>query len=384
MNILQTGKSIVRRAVLPRPARSGLRWPASGPLVIAGMFRTGNGLGRAALSCLEALKAEGYAPRAADLSAAFNQVDLDEAVTLTPFEKQSSGTLVIFANPPELERALMALGLRRWDHWRIIGAWSWEFATAPESWARQARFVSEIWAPSQFVAGGFEARYDRPVLTVPHHIRAPLAPSPDTDSPARPVRILSIADGRSSLERKNTLASVEIFRAGLPAPFPAELTIKCRNLDIAPGPARALREAARADARIRLVEGTLSHLEQERLLDRCDILLSPHRSEGFGVHLAEAMARGKCVIATGWSGNLQFMTQDCAVLLPYRLVPVHDPAGVYTAMPGAVWAEPDFDAGVAALADLASDPAKRQRLGSAARLAILQKLGTGPYRAALG
>ncbi len=383
MSILQAGKSLVRSLILPRPGAYSETRRESGPLIIAGMFRTGNGLGRAARSCFEALKAEGYAPRAADLSAAFNQVDLSEAVPLGPFVKRAPGTLIIFANPPEIERALMSLGLRRWDRWRIIGAWSWEFAVAPASWARQAQFVSEIWAPSQFVADGFEAQYDRPVFTVPHFIPAEVAKPGPADC-GRPLSILTLADGRSSLERKNVLASVRIFRAALPAPFAAELIVKCRNLDVAPAYARALREAALADPRIRIIGATLNHQDQESLLDACDILLSPHRSEGFGVHLAEAMTRGKCVIATGWSGNLQFMSQECAALLPYSLVPLDDPAGVYPQMRGALWAEPDLEAGARALAELAGDAGKRSRMGAAARAAIAERLGTKPYRQALG
>lgn len=374
----------MRNLILPRPgAHTGSR-RESGPLIIAGMFRTGNGLGRAARSCFEALAAEGYAPRAADLSAAFNQVDLREAVTLERFVKRAPGTLIIFANPPEIERALMSLGLRRWDRWRIIGAWSWEFAVAPASWARQAEFVSEIWAPSQFVAGGFETQYDRPVVTVPHFI--PVAATAGDGAPISgdPLTVLTVADARSSLERKNVLAAVRIFQDALPASFPAELIIKCRNLDLAPDYGQALHLSALEDTRIRLVAGTLSHLEQEQLLDRCDILLSPHRSEGFGVHLAEAMARGKCVIATGWSGNLQFMSQECAALLPYSLVPVDDPTGVYPQMRGTVWAEPDLEAGARALAELAEDAGKRSRMGAAARAAIAERLGTKAYRQALG
>lgn len=382
MRILQAGKSLVRSLILTRPSTLTAAGREGGPLIIAGMFRTGNGIGRAARSCFEALAAEGYAPRAADLSAAFNQVDLEETVPLVRFEKRAPGTLIVFANPPEIERALMSLGLWRWDRWRIIGAWSWEFAVAPASWARQAQFVSEIWAPSQFVADGFEAQYSRPVYNVPHFIPV-AAPQPVPVDPGRPLSILTVADGRSSLERKNILASVRIFQLALPAPFAAELVVKCRNLEVAPGYARALREAARADRRIRLIEGTLSQRDQDRLLERCDILLSPHRSEGFGVHLAEAMARGKCVIATGWSGNLQFMSPDCAALLPYSLVPLEDPAGIYPALEGALWAEPDLDAGAEALADLANDPGKRQRLGAAARAAIAERLGTTPYRRAL-
>lgn len=197
----------------------------------------------------------------------------------------------------------MVPGLRSRDRWRFIGAWSWEFATSPETSARQARYVSEIRAPSLFVAGGFKAQYDRPVLNLPHHVPVAATCLANAEPADRPLRVLALEDGRSSHERKNILSCVQIFQDALPAPFPAELVIKCRNLDIAPAYLEALRGVVRGDARIRLVHATLGHAELARLLDQCGILLSPHRSEGFRVHLAEAMARGKCVIATGWCGT---------------------------------------------------------------------------------
>lgn len=384
MTLLPAAKTLARRLILPRPALPGPRAPQTGLVVVAGMFRTGSGLGRAALSCFEALEAEGYSPRAVDLSAAFNQVDTDETVPCSEMSPASSGTVIIFANPPELERALMTLGLRRWHNWRIIGAWSWEFATAPAAWAQHERYVSEIWAPSAFVAEGFSAAYNRPVHNVPHFIQV-LPPSSDPAATTyRPLSVLALADGRSSLERKNILASVRIFKEALPPPFPAELVIKCRNLQVAPRHADALREQIKGDSRIRLIDVTLNHKDQSALVDQCDILLSPHRCEGFGVHLAEAMARGKCVIATGWSGNLEFMWEENAALIPYTLVPVADAAGIYPEMPGAVWAEPDIAAAVAALADLAQNPEKRRRMGAAARTAVARRLSPEAYRLALG
>ena len=70
-------------------------------------------------------------------------------------------------------------------------------------------------------------------------------------------------------------------------------------------------------------------------------MLSLHRSEGFGLVPAEAMLLGRAVVATGWSGNMDFMDADSAALVGYRLVPARDPRGVFEA-PGADWAEPDL------------------------------------------
>ncbi len=378
---VEQGKAAVRSMILPRPQRRGGLPIPDEPLIIAGMFRTGNGLGRAARGCYHALKAEGLDPVAVDLSALFNQVELPPAVPLGHIGSRRHGTLILFANPPEVERALMGLGLRRWQDWRIIGAWAWELPVAPPEWARQTQLVSEIWAPSQFVSDAFAAAYDRPVQTVPHHISA--TQRTISERAEGPLNILTLADARSSLERKNPLAAIRMFQAAFPERASAHLTVKCRNLDLFPDYARSLNDYAQADPRISLMDATLCDDSLNRLYADSDIVLSTHRSEGFGVHLAEAMAAGKCVVATGWSGNLEFMSDDSAVLLPYRLMPVRDSTGIYSPLGGAEWAETDFDAGVSALRQLAADPARRKGLGERARQSVAQRLSPAASRQAL-
>lgn len=376
---LRTSLVQLRDLALPRPSTGP--WPeeADIPLVVAGMFRTGSGLGRAAQRCYEALTLEGRSPIAVDLSERFNQSDLEPRIALEPFPLAKAGTIILIVNPPELPLALRALGLRRWHRWRIIGAWVWEHPVAPESWKPAEKLVSEIWAPSTFVAEAFRRRFDRPVKVVPHYTPVPAVPS-RADGP---LRVLALADARSSLERKNPLAAIRMFRAAFGPETSAELVIKCRNLDLYPDYASEVATAIDSDPRITLKTETLSEADQARLLHSCDVLLSPHRAEGFGVPLAEAMALGKHVIATGWSGNLEFMDRSNSALLPYSLVPVSDRTGVYATVSGAVWAEPNFDAGVAALRAAAS-PGGRDAFRESGPAAITARLGTGAYVDALG
>jgi glycosyltransferase involved in cell wall biosynthesis len=350
--------------------------PEGAPLVVAGMFRTGSGVGRAALSCHEALQREGFCPVAVDLSARFNQEDLKTHVPLAPFPGGAQGTLILVANPPEVPAALKALGLRRWHNWRIIGSWVWELPVAPEAWRTAEKFVSEIWVPSRFVAQAFVGRFDRPVKIVPH-----FTPLPTSTPPASigTLRVLTLADARSSLERKNPLGAVRMFKAAFGDAPQAELTIKCRNLDLYPDYAAQLLQSIGSDPRIHLIRETLQAHAQAELLQACDVLLSPHRAEGFGVPLAEAMALGKYVIATGWSGNLDFMDSSCAVLLPSKLIPAVDRTGVYAPIQGAVWAEPDFEAGVEALRAAASTPERRHAFRAAGPAAVAARLGSRAY-----
>ncbi|MFN7057133.1 glycosyltransferase, partial [Hyphomonas sp.] len=304
---------------------------------------------------------------------------------LSTITQRDRGTLIMFANPPEMERALAGLGLRRWHKWRIIGAWSWELTAPPRHWARQTRYVSEVWAPSQFVADSFSSKFDCPVRVVPHFV--PVSPLPPSASAApsedRPLRILTLADARSSLERKNPAAALRMFRAAFPNDQSAEFVFKCRNLSLFEGYAKELHEAAAGDSRITILDQTLTDQDQAALLDRADVILSPHRSEGFGVHLAEAMARGKSVVATGWSGNLEFMSEEGSVLLPYELQPVRDSTGVYRPGEGTLWAEADFEAGVEALRGLAASPDRRAKFAITGPQTIARRLSSGIYHDAV-
>ena len=350
------------------------------------MFQTANGIGRAALSCYHALRAEGFDPLAVDLSALFNQIDMTSQVSLTEMPSHDNGTLILFANAPETERALLGLGLRRWHRWRIIGAWAWELTAPPDDWVRQTRFLSEIWAPSQFVQKAFQQRFSLPVQNVPHylpaHRHATAWPSPARRGD-KVLRFLTIGDGHSSFHRKNLLATMKMFMKAFPDDEPVHLTVKCRNLSFYRQYEAEVMSLASADNRVSVIDRTFSEEEQTHLLWNSDILVSSHRSEGFGIHLAEAMAAGRTTVATGWSGNLEFMTKRNSVLLPYVLTPVNDPSGIYRSLPNAHWADVDIDAGVRSLRDLFASPRRRNELASNAQRDIPISLRSRPYAVAL-
>jgi len=106
-----------------------------------------------------------------------------------------------------------------------------------------------------------------------------------------------------------------------------------------------------------------------------DCYVSLHRAEGYGLTLAEAMAAGRPVIGTAYSGNLEFMTADTSVLIPYELVPV--PFGCDPYPPTAVWADPDIEVAAQSMRTMASDPAAARALGARARAHIASRHAAG-------
>jgi glycosyltransferase involved in cell wall biosynthesis len=172
-------------------------------------------------------------------------------------------------------------------------------------------------------------------------------------------------DFDSFVARKNPRACIEAFQLAF-APHRREvaLVIKMLHAQRHPQALRALRELARADRRILLLDVSLSRDESYGLLSVCDVYLSLHRAEGFGLGMAEAMRLGKPVVATAYSGNLAFMRPDNACLVDYQLVPVGE--GEYPHGVGQYWAQPDLAHAARLMQQLMDNADLRERLGARA------------------
>lgn len=294
--------------------------------------------------------------------------------------------LALHVSAPLLPLAMMRLGRDMLRHRPIIGYWAWELPMVPPEWRAGLKFVHEIWAPSTFTATALGALFPARVRVVPHPLAiTPMSAEPDRRGfglPPDVIIVLVSFNLASSFERKNPLAAIAAFRAAFGERNDRLLVIKVGFADHFPADLARLREAIGTARNIRLDTATLSPQRSRSLTATADIVLSLHRSEGFGLVPAEAMLLGKPVIATGWSGNMDFMDATCAVPIGYRLVPVRDSRGVYD-VPGAVWAEADPDEAVAQLLRLADDSALRAELGARARATVLARLTTAPLADAL-
>lgn len=353
---------------------------------MAGELTRASGLGEGARLMLLALKRLGVPCWSLDIGHLL-PAHRDDLPALVPVEPPAGAAIVLHVNAPLLPMVLLRLPRKLTQQHRIIGYWAWELPAVPAGWRVGARFVHEAWVPSGFTAAAVESVLPGQVRIVPAAIAAvPPAPARLDRAafglPPEAVVVLTSFNLASSLVRKNPLAAVAAFRAAFGARPDRVLVLKLGNPGHFPLDFARVRSAVAGAPNIRLETRTLSTAESHALIAAADIVFSLHRSEGLGLVLAEAMLLGKPVVATGWSGNMEFMDETNSVPVPYRLIPAHDPRGVYE-LPGAMWAEPDIGAASAVLTRLADDLALREALGARAKAAATTKLGLTPLAAAV-
>jgi hypothetical protein len=132
------------------------------------------------------------------------------------------------------------------------------------------------------------------------------------------------------------------------------LLVKTVNGDSKPMDLEMVRLAASGRTDISVMDAKMPSGHLGALMAAADCYVSLHRSEGFGLTMAESMILGKPVIATGYSGNLDFMTEQNSFLVPYSWASV--PKGAEPYPEGARWADPDLDAAASLMRNVFESP----------------------------
>ncbi len=223
---------------------------------------------------------------------------------------------------------------------RNIGVWPWEARPFPERYRKSFRYVDEVWAPSNYVRDIIAELSPVPVFTVPHAITAPAVPP--EPPPAWPFTFMFTFDFGSFMIRKNPLNLVRAYRLAFPEPGNTALVLKTVD-----GHKRQHDEAAISGAiadrpDITLINAMLPAHQRDALLASCHCYVSLHRSEGFGLTVAEAMLFGKPIICTNYSGTTDFATPETAFLVGgYERKVGLGGRGYYPA--DSVWFEPSIE-----------------------------------------
>jgi glycosyltransferase involved in cell wall biosynthesis len=276
---------------------------------------------------------------------------------------------LIFVNPDHWDDALEKIyrdGNRR-DRY-VIGYWFWELERFPAAWLPMLDRVDEIMVSSGFVERALRGVTDKPITRVP----LPVVPGEDSglkrhhfDLDEHSYVYFCSFDFNSSIARKNPFAVIKAFCLAFPrGDEKVSLLIKSFNGHRDVVLLMRLAAAAGSDHRIILRDDMLERADLQALHRCVDVHVSLHRSEGFGLGMAEAMCMGKPVVATSYSGNMEYMTPDNSCLVDFDLVPVRE--GEYQHGDGQYWAEPDPAHAAQHMRKLYEDRAFGARIGARA------------------
>lgn len=338
---------------------------------LIGYLRTQNGVGQSARNAVAALQAAAI-PFSLHNLRSLGLREGDDSLTIDTGDSTDYGinlyvvnadqTIVVAAEAAELRKS------RRYN----VATWVWELSSLPRVWSSAFSAYDEIWAPSSYCQAAIAARSPIPVVHMPYVVTLPepsLLSRSDFGISADRFVFLSIFDMRSVFERKNPLAVISAFSRAFRPEDNCELVIKINHAEAAPAKMDLLRSAA-AGKPIRLLCDTFPYPDVVALMESSDCVVSLHRAEGFGFVMAEAMLLGKPVIATGYSGNVDFTLSSNSFLVGYTLCPVGPDCQPYD--PEALWANPSEEDAAAQMRLVYSNEALRRERAAAGRRFIQQ------------
>nr|MEA2799507.1 hypothetical protein [Phenylobacterium sp.] len=345
----------------------------SADVTIVGYPFQPTGMAEHARSTFRAFQAVGVTPRLLDVADANRGFDPDLERDFAPHlvTTLGAGVNLFGVNGDEAERVIDKVGEAAFAGAYNIAYPAWELAGYPKDWAKVLNRFDEIWAPSAFVQHALQDAVSRPVHRMPLPVDLKLSSflgRRHFGIPEEAFVVLFFFDFASFADRKNPDAVLEAFER-LAARRPdagLHCVIKSRGgRDAHAAQAELEIRLAALGPRAQAIYGDLSDNEIKNLIRVSDVFVSLHRSEGFGRGMAEAMALGRPAVATGYSGNLDFMVPGTGLLVDYDLVPVAP--GAYPRGEGQVWAEASPEHASRLIEQLLDDPAEARAMGRRAR-----------------
>lgn len=359
-------------ASMPRPAAV----PQKG-INIIGDLMSDNGLGEVARSMVKLLSVN-------HIPVAYDELILDpvgRTTRLNPIQRGRVNDInLLHINAPFLINLMQKEFASRLAGKYNIGYWFYELPDFPPDWSQAGEYLDEIWVATTFVKDAIQKSIKTPVFVIPTPIHVPADIQPNRrrfNLPEDKFTFLFSFNPESSAGRKNPFGLLEAYRRAFEnSDNRPMLVLKIQFLDKFPDLAREIRKRCRALG-VHLIEENLSRDEMYTLISSCDCYISLHRSEGWGLGMAEAMAMGKPVIGTGWSGNVDFMTHDNSYLVDYALVPVkaehHELQETYTQVfrpDTSHWADPDLNHAAQLMQYVVEHPDEAREVGRRAAKSI--------------
>lgn len=347
--------------------------PTPAPLGVdlAGYLDATVGVGEAARHVGAALEAAGVA--VAPVTLASRDVPRDVAEMPPSGHGRGHPVTVVCANPEGMVGAHNELGAASFAERHVVGFWWWEVAAVPQRWLRAFDLVDEVWVGSRFVADVLAAVAPVPVVAMPMPVPDPHAAPVGRDALGLPDGFAFgfVFDYASVVARKNPLGLIAAFARAFPEAAGPALVLKTVGGERHPVAHAEVLNAAARHPRITVIDRHLPTAEKNAVIRELDCYVSLHRSEGFGLTIAEAMLLGTPVIVTDYGGSRDLATAFNALLVDHRPVSIglgHDP---YPA--AGEWAEPDLDHAAALMREVHADPSAARQRAARARTDVLAR-----------
>ena len=345
--------------------------PAPVDVQIIGLLRRRIGLGESGRRMVAALRMTGLSVNAVD----YNIGRTNEAVPIQDIldRPQPARLNILHLNAEEIPSAYAYLP-DVFSRSKTVAFPYWELNRPSAVHRLGLELVDEVWVASRFlgeVFGGDErdavcmgmACGDREPATRAQGLafRRHYGISNET------FVFLTVSDALSWVQRKNPLGVIEAFQAAFTGGERVSLIVKTHHLQGPLSPAQRevwarVRASGLADPRIVLIDASLDVQDHDALLSGSDCLVSLHRAEGLGLDLLDALHIGLPLIATAYSGNMDFCSDETAWLVDYDLRPVK-PCEYVFVEPGHVWAEPRIPSATVAMRDVyANSDCRRERV----------------------
>lgn len=253
----------------------------------------------------------------------------------------------------------------------------WEFPEIPRRLESTIQDMDEVWVSNSFLKGTFEKYTSRPVIQMPLHLPIPQTSESEASSP-KTLTFGYVFDCNSMILRKDPIALILAFLRAFQNDQSADVKLILK-LKYEPSPNIDQREVdliydlAALDHRIELIDKPLTGEEMSALFDRMDVYVSPHRAEGLGRGILEAMLLGKYVIATNYSGPKEFLDPSWSGPIEYLMTGVGR-AAIGDVKANFPWAVAKMDALTNAIRTAGSDVEGTREKGRQAANALRERM----------